>query len=134
MRFLFRLLVVATVLIGFSYHIFAHSKKAWIVPDETKEIKNPVKATKDSLDRGKKLYETNCIQCHGEKGDGKGSLAETLETKPANFTDTHMMHMMTDGEIFWKISKGRGIMQSWETVLSEKERWDLVNYIKTFAK
>ena len=39
----------------------------------------------------------------------------------------------TDGEIFWKISNGRGAMPPWKH-LPEKERWELVNYIRSLAK
>jgi mono/diheme cytochrome c family protein len=45
------------------------------------------------------------------------------------------MSAMTDGEIFWKITKGiTGIMPSMEKRLTEEERWQVVNYIRTLAK
>lgn len=69
-----------------------------------------------------------------ETGDGKGSMADELTVKPSNFNNNNMMSMMTDGEIFYKISKGNQPMPQWEKKLTENERWDLVNYIKTFAK
>jgi mono/diheme cytochrome c family protein len=42
------------------------------------------------------------------------------------------MRAMTDGEIFWKISNGRGPMPAWGQI-PEKDRWGLVDYIRTLA-
>ena len=53
--------------------------------------------------------------------------------KPANFTDSHMMSEMTDGELFWKLSEGRRPMPSFKKRLTEEQRWQLVNFVRTFA-
>ena len=39
----------------------------------------------------------------------------------------------TDGELFWKITNGRGAMPAWRQ-LPETERWQIVNYIRTLKK
>ena len=135
MKFLFRVLVMAMVLFIFSFYVSAHGMMDWKVPEKAKKIKNPVRSDDEkSISRGKELYKVNCLLCHGEKGDGKGPLSADLKVKPGNFTDKQMMQMMTDGEIFYKISKGKDPMPAWGDKLKENERWDLVNYIKTFAK
>ena len=133
MKFLFRVLVMAMVLFTFSFYVSAHGMGDWKVPEKSKKIKNPVNADGKSISRGKELYKVNCLLCHGEKGNGKGPISADLKVKPGNFTDKQMMQMMTDGEIFYKISKGEDLMPAWEGKLKENERWDLVNYIKTFA-
>jgi len=134
MKFLFRLLVMMAILFTFSIYLWAHGMLDWKIPEESKKIKNPVNADGKSISRGKELYKMNCAICHGEKGKGDGPKAVELVEKPANFSDKNMMHMMTDGDIFYKISKGKKPMPAWEDKLSENERWDLVNYIRTFAK
>jgi len=53
-----------------------------------------------------------------------------LEKKPADLSTK--VKAQTDGALFWKISEGRSPMVSWKS-LSETQRWELVNYIKTFA-
>ena len=50
-------------------------------------IKNPVTASKDSLNRGQNLFVEKCAVCHGEKGDGNGPAAESFEIPPWSFTD-----------------------------------------------
>ena len=80
----------------------------------------------------KKLVETNCQSCHGSgKGDGPAAAA-LPPTKPADWTSARVASE-TDGEIFWKISNGRGAMPPWKH-LPENDRWDLVDYIRTLQK
>jgi len=104
----------------------------WVAPDDAKKVQNPVKSTPDSLAAAAQLYKLNCAGCHGPKGDGNGPAAEGLPRKPANFTDAKMMKETTDGELFWKMTNGRAPMPDWER-LSETQRWQLVNYVRTFA-
>ena len=113
--------------------VFAHEKTGWIAPESAKKMKNPVKATKASIQKGKEIYEKKCALCHGDKGDGKGPAAAGLNPKPTNFQDSHG-EKMTDGEHFWKITKGKGPMPSYEKDLNAKERWHVINYVNTFTK
>lgn len=108
----------------------AQDEKPWVAPDEARKVKNPVPATPENLEAGAKLFKNDCILCHGEKGKGDGSLATMIATKPANFTDSKLLALETDGSLFWKISEGRDPMPTWKEVLSEQERWQLVNYIR----
>jgi len=98
----------------------------WVAPPEAKSLKNPVKGVGDA----KKLVETNCVTCHGASGHGDGPAAAALPPpKPANWT-SDAVQKQSDGEIFWKITNGRGAMPPWKH-LPEKERWEIVNYIRT---
>jgi mono/diheme cytochrome c family protein len=100
----------------------------WKAPADAKNMKNPEKTT----ELGKKAVETNCIPCHGPSGKGDGPAAAALTPKPANWT-SDKLKKETDGELFWKISNGRGPMPPWKH-LPEKERWQIVNYIRTLQK
>jgi len=113
--------------------VFAHEMTGWIAPKEARKMKNPIKATKASIQKGKEIYEKKCSLCHGEKGDGKGPASAGLNPKATNFRDSHGKKM-TDGEHFWKISKGRGPMPSFEKDLTVEERWYVTNYVNTFSK
>src|SRR2546428_93806 len=97
----------------------------WVAPPEAKSLKNPVKGVGDA----KKLVETNCVTCHGASGHGDGPAAAALPPpKPANWT-SDAVQKQSDGEIFWKITNGRGAMPPWKH-LPEKERGEIVNYIR----
>jgi DMSO reductase family type II enzyme heme b subunit len=89
---------------------------------------------------GKLVYDRRCLLCHGEKGDGKGPAAELLQPRPRDFTTgvykirTTASKAPTDHDLFTVISEGMPgtSMPPWK-VLPEKERWNLVAYLKTFA-
>jgi mono/diheme cytochrome c family protein len=112
---------------------FAHEMTGWRAPEEAKKVKNPVKPTKASIEKGKEIYEKKCALCHGAKGDGKGPAGTGLSPKPTNFKDSHG-EKMTDGEHFWKITTARGPMPPFEKDLTAEERWHVINYINTFIK
>jgi len=44
------------------------------------------------------------------------------------------MEQLADGELYWQISKGRRPMPAFANKLSEQQRWQVVDYIRTFEK
>ena len=115
------------------------SKNTWELPADADKTKNPVPTSEESVAKGKELYlertKGNCVFCHGETGAGNEANFPRLRRKPADLTNKERMSAMTDGEVFWKITKGiTGIMPSMEKRLTEEERWHVVNYIRTLAK
>src|SRR5918995_6461081 len=90
---------------------------------------------------GERVYLESCAACHGERGDGKGPEAERLKTKPRDFTggvykfrSTPSGSLPLDEDIFRTISRGvRGTSMLAQLHLSEKERWALTEYLKTFS-
>ncbi len=112
----------------------ADDVKPWIAPEDARKVKNPVPATQENLAAADQIFRDNCMLCHGEKGMGDGPGAKVLKVKPANFTDAKLMSEETDGSLFWKMTEGRGPMPSWKEDLTEKERWQLVNYLRKLTK
>lgn len=110
----------------------AWAQGKWAAPPEAKNVKNAVAKSDKVIADAKKIAEANCVACHGAKGVGDGAAAAALPVKPANWT-TPAVQGETDGEIFWKITTGRGPMPPWKH-LAEKDRWALVHYIRTFKK
>ena len=115
------------------------SKNTWELPDDADKTKNPIPTSEESVAKGKELYlertKGNCIFCHGETGSGNEANLPRLRRKPADLSNKERMSAMTDGEVFWKITKGiTGIMPAMEKRLTEEERWHVVNYIRTLAK
>ena len=105
----------------------------WQAPPDADGYKNEVKPGPAAIAAGKKVYNTYCMLCHGEKGDGNGPSGQSLPVKPADFTDKALMKQ-TDGSLAWKIVTGRGAMPSWAPVLSEEEVWSVIHYLKEFVK
>jgi mono/diheme cytochrome c family protein len=107
----------------------------WDVPEAAKGEKNPVSLDAAALRDASKIFSERCAHCHGEKGDGKrprGSMYFYF-TQPANFTESKIMDAMTDGEIFWKITTGNRPMPSYKDSLTDEERWELVDFLRTLA-
>ncbi len=90
---------------------------------------------------GKVVYLRHCAGCHGEQGDGKGPAAAMLIVKPRDFTSgiykfgsTPNGSLPTDEDLYKVITRGlyRTSMPEW-SLLSEKERVGVVQYLKTFS-
>ena len=115
------------------------SQNTWELPEDADRTKNPTTATPETIAKGKDLYlertKGNCVFCHGETGSGNAANLARLRRKPADISNKERISAMTDGELFWKISKGiTGIMPAGEKRMSEEERWHVVNYIRTLGK
>jgi DMSO reductase family type II enzyme heme b subunit len=103
-------------------------------------------AEQGDKEAGKKIYEKRCWWCHGEKGEGNGPAAGFLNPPPRDFTlgvykykSSPLGQVARDEDIFRMISEGMPgsmlgtSMPAWKDVLSDKDRWDLVAYIKNFT-
>ncbi|HYL84641.1 MAG TPA: c-type cytochrome [Candidatus Angelobacter sp.] len=102
---------------------------------EDVEKKNPIAPTAEGLAEARKLYGYDCAMCHGKQGDGKGDLAADMKLELHDWRDPASLEKMTDGELFFVISNGRGKMVGGEGDRSpEKMRWNLVNLVRSFAK
>ena len=92
---------------------------------------NPVPADETSIARGAQLFVTNCVMCHGQTGQGTGTIAAFLiKKKPADLT-SKLVQSKNDGTIFLIISNGFGFMPAMNENFTVRERWDLVNYVRT---
>ena len=111
--------------------LFAQHAMPWNVPEAEKGKKNLYASDVTSIARGKKTYKLECFRCHGKEGKGDGTSADLLDKQPADLT-TDKVQNQTDGELFWKISEGRKPMPLAKRTLTDDQRWDIINYIRTF--
>ena len=95
---------------------------------------NPVETDEVSVGRGAQLFKINCVICHGPAGMGDGVIGAFFEYKPANLTASQVQ-TLSDGAIFLVISNGvKGRMPALNENLTVRDRWDIVNFIRTLKK
>jgi mono/diheme cytochrome c family protein len=97
---------------------------------------NPIPTNANSVERGRVLYSVTCIQCHGAKADGNGTISGALVFPPANLTGA-VVQNKPDGSLFLTISNGilgaggQIHMPALNENLTVRDRWDVVNYLRT---
>ena len=85
----------------------------------------------ERLKRGERLYRRACATCHGLKGDGNGPSAAGLDPRPEDLASGST----STRRLFEVISKGvpRTSMPGWQKLLSEEDRWSLVEHVKRLS-
>ena len=111
----------------------AEQTNDWVAPKSSNQLKNPYKSNITATAEGKKLYMKFCNICHGTKGKGDGLAGINLKPRPKDFT-SEKVQKQTDGAIFWKLTNGRPPMATYQKILKEEQRWQLVNYIRELGK
>jgi hypothetical protein len=103
-----------------------------ISPQDAARV-NPVKPSPEGLAEARKVYGYDCDMCHGAKGDGKGDVVESMKLTMRDWRDPATLANVTDGEIFYIITKGKGKMMAEGDRVPEKLRWNLVNLVRSLA-
>jgi mono/diheme cytochrome c family protein len=125
--------LIIVLFIGLCFNnAFSQSRK-FPSPPSANSIVNPVKGNGEATLEGKKIYTLYCATCHGSKGKGDGIAAPGLSRPPADHT-SDFVQKQTDGALFWIITEGNNPMPTYKTTLTETQRWQVVNYIRTLAK
>ena len=85
----------------------------------------------EKVEKGKKLFENNCVACHGSGGKGDGVAAAALNPTPRNLVTGPYNGGGTPDEVFATITnglKGSSVMAGFKN-LSEEERWALTFFV-----
>ena len=106
----------------------------WLSPAPSAAKKNPIAPTQASLAAGQKIFLKTCSSCHGKSGDADGPAVIELNIHPAKLSDPQLITAESDGSLFWKITTGKKPMPAFGKRISETDRWNLVNYIRTLPK
>ena len=115
----------------------ARSMMSVSIPDEYARMRSPIPADAASIARGEATYTTHCLTCHGPGGKGDGPGGAMLDPAPADIARTSQI--LNDGYLFWRITEGglgdpfNSGMIPWEGILSENERWDVLNYVRALG-
>lgn len=102
-------------------------------PPHFKKAPSPALNEQDSLDRGKSVYTTHCLNCHGQMGKGDGPIGKMLIPPAANLT---VLGKKSDKELLTTIQDGRPgtAMPSWKGNLSAQDILDVLSYVKKFSQ
>ncbi len=102
-----------------------------VIPEEFPV--NPVPSDEVSVQRGSILYSFQCELCHGESGHGDGPLADYFARTPEDLVGAKTAAEF-DGSVYLVIQNGFGQMPALAENLTVQERWDVINYVRTFPK
>jgi len=95
---------------------------------------NPVKPTPESQAHAKKVWGYDCALCHGEKGDGKGDVADSMKLTMKDYTKPDSLKDLTDGQMYDIILKGKGQMPGEEGRAKPDDIWNIIIYIHSMSK
>jgi len=96
-----------------------------------KTMVNDIENSSVNIERGKAAYGIYCMQCHGEKGDGLGSLYVNKKyTYPPASLISEKMRANPESDIYHVITVGWGIMGEHGSMISPEDRWKIAMYVK----
>jgi len=89
----------------------------------------PVNDRDYAIARGRRVYDTYCMVCHGLQGQGNGPVAGRLGYVPDLTQD--MTVQRSDGYLYALIRHGRGIMPRYgDKIRDPRDRWNVVTYVR----
>lgn len=112
----------------FHYFTISLFSEEWTVPAGQSDKTAPFKFTPEIVRKGADLFMKNCQSCHGIPTKANFARLDPSPGDPAS----EKFQKLTDGEMFFKITNGRGTMPQFKMILSEEDRWDLTGYIRSF--
>ena len=134
-----QIFIISTILIG-SFALLSMTalksnvQEEWEVPAKYQKMENPYADTADADNIGRILYSKHCKSCHGSKGKGDGTKADSIDTEMGDFTDGSLKDQ-TDGTLYYKTFFGRDDMPSFKKKIKvEEEQWLIINYLRKLSK
>ncbi|MCB2153688.1 cytochrome c [bacterium] len=100
------------------------------------KLQNPLPRTWEVMKAGEKYFNIYCTPCHGETGDGMGTVITAqagMPMPPSLFSDK-LVDEWTDGRIFHVITRGQGNMPPYASRLSADRRWAVIHYVRALQR
>ena len=105
------------------------------------ELKNPFERNEDNVKQGEQLYGMFCAHCHGDNGDGKGSIKHPLYGGVPSYSDNlglrrsgTTMQNLLDGHMYHAITYGLNAMGPHASQINSEERWQIIMYVNQLQK
>jgi hypothetical protein len=107
---------------------FTLMAQGWVVPEDKKGKLSPFVFNEATRKSGERLYNINCLSCHGTPGKGNFITLVPPSGDPA----TEKIQRNSDGEIFYKVTTGRGPMPSFKNAFSADDTWNIISFLRSF--
>ena len=117
--------IISLILFIFPYSLFAQD---WIVPQDRSDRNSPFEFDDESRQSGERVFNANCLLCHGNPGQANYQALDPIPDDPAG----DKIQSNTDGSMHFKISEGHGLMPSFNNILSADDIWNVISYIRSF--
>jgi len=122
MRYLITALILLQLIASEIY------SQQWIVPADKQNRLSTFPFNDETRKAGENIYNVNCKSCHGTPG--KANFINLVP--PPGDPATSKIQINKDGEIFYKVTTGRGPMPSFKSVLSTNEIWNVISFVRSF--
>lgn len=119
--------VAGTIARGYMPYTYENTSEGYELAGQT--LKNPIPYSEEVVNDGKELFGMFCVHCHGDKGQGDGTLVQRDKFPPIPTKFTPDLDL-PEGKMFHTITYGKGLMGSHASQLLQEERWKLVHYIR----
>jgi mono/diheme cytochrome c family protein len=110
---------------------FNLSAQNWDVPADKKVKSSSFKFDELSTKEGEVIYVKKCVSCHGTPA--KGNMRRSFKPVPPDLASSGSQSL-TDGELFYILNTGRGLMPSFAGVITETDQWKVISYLRSFNK
>ncbi len=109
---------------GFVPYEIPNTNEGYALAKET--LKTPLDSISINPEKGKELFNIYCAICHGDKGDGKGTL---VKREKFLGVPSYKDREITEGSIYHVVTYGLNSMGSHANQLSQEERWQVTDYV-----
>ena len=127
----FNLKISIAILFIAAFYFQSSAQQGWDVPEALKAKNSNIKFDAATTKEGEGIYTKNCVSCHGNPG--KNNAMKTLNPPPPDLSGAKT-NKLTDGELFYILNTGRGVMPSFKNILSENDRWKAIAFIRSYHK
>jgi putative copper export protein/mono/diheme cytochrome c family protein len=93
---------------------------------------SPTGFAAQSIAVGAEVFAHQCAACHGPHGRGDGPAAKDLQQPPPDLTASQV-HGQPDGDLYWWITHGIGVMPPFDTDVGDNTPWNLIDFIHANA-
>lgn len=106
--------------------------EAMTMEEAGKVYLNPLRRTEAVLERGRHIFNNNCIVCHGPGGQGDGYIIPKYPRPPSLVSDK--LRTYPDGKIYFIMTRGQNLMSSYAGQIKQEDRWAVVHYIRALQR